>query len=119
VGDRDPFTPLVRLTGGKQEGGEVIVRKKEYGIGRFTVEACNLEAIIEAADGTTVAWFQGPDNKAYKVKAGDEFADGRVMSISLGDGLVVVRQELVHDVTQVKPFRDLPLSIRSQGGQGR
>ncbi len=91
---------------------------RSTGIRRFTVEECNLEAIIKTPDGTA-AWFQGPDNKAYKVLVGDLFADGRVMSVSLDDGLVVVRQELVHDVTQVKPFRDLPLSIRSQGGQGR
>jgi len=117
-GKRDPFTPLV-VMGGEKPGGKAKVRPKETGIGRFTVESCLLEIIATSPSQGTVAWFQGPDNKAYKVLVGDEFADGKVLSISLEEGEVIVRQELVQDVTEVKPFRDLPLSIRWQGGKGK
>ncbi len=115
MGERDPFSPLVR--GASAEGGLVKVNPGSAGLARFTVESCSLEAIIKTAQGT-VAWFQGPDAKPYKAAAGERFADGVVISISYEDGEVVVQQEL-NDPTAIKPYRDLPLKIRSQEGEGQ
>ncbi len=115
TGERDPFSPLVR--GATAEGGLVKVNPGTTGLARFTVESCSLEAIIKTSQGT-VAWFQGPDAKPYKAATGERFADGVVMSISYEDGEVVVQQEL-NDPTAIKPYRDLPLKIRSQEGEGQ
>ena len=115
AGERDPFSPLVR--GASAEGGLVKVNPGTTGLARFTVESCSLEAIIKTSQGT-VAWFQGPDAKPYKATTGEKFADGVVMSISYEDGEVVVQQEL-NDPTAIKPYRDLPLKIRSQEGEGQ
>lgn len=116
MADRDPFSPLVTATRGK--GGEVKIRAKTTGIGRYTVDSCNLTAVVKTTKGE-VAWFAGPDGKAYKVTVGEEFADGKVTSISYELGRVVVQQELVNDPTHVKPFRDLVLVVRSQGGESK
>lgn len=116
IAERDPFSPLVSAKSSKESG--VRTRFKTTGIGRFTVEACNLSAIVKTAKGE-VAYFAGPDGKAYKVATGDEFADGKVTSISYDLGRVVIQQELINDTTQVKPFRDLVLVVRSQGGESK
>jgi hypothetical protein len=112
--DRDPFTPLVRSG---QRGPEVKVRPGSTGLARFTVEACVLEVVIKTPQGT-VAWFQGPDNKAYKAAVGERFADGVVLDISYGSGEVTVQQEL-NDPTAIKPFRNLVLRIRNLEGEGQ
>ena len=116
IADRDPFSPLV--TAKSSKGSQYKTRYRTTGIGRFTVEACNLSAIVKTSKGE-VAYFAGPDGKAYLVNAGDEFADGRVTSVSYELGRVVVQQELINDTTQVKPFRDLVLVVRSQGGESK
>jgi hypothetical protein len=116
LADRDPFSPLVTAKTGKE--GEVKNRPKVTGIGRYTTESCNLTAVVKSSKGE-VAWFAGPDGKAYKVAVGEEFADGKVTSISYELGRVVVQQELINDPTHVKPFRDLVLIVRSQGGESK
>lgn len=116
MADRDPFTPLVRGTlTGKQKVKDNY--RESRGLARFTVDACALEAIIKTSKGT-FAWFQGPDNKAYKVKAGGHFADGLVLSISSKKGKIVIQQEL-SDPTAIKPFRNLVLKIRNEKGEGQ
>jgi hypothetical protein len=112
--DRDPFTPLVRSG---QRGPEVKVKPGSTGLARFTVDACILEVVIKTPQGT-VAWFQGPDNKAYKAAVGERFADGVVLDISYGSGEVTVQQEL-NDPTAIKPFRNLVLRIRNLEGEGQ
>ena len=113
-GDRDPFTPLVR---GAQGATDVIVKPGTSGLSRFTVESCQLEAIVRSG-GVTVAWFQGPDSKPYKALVGEKFADGVVIDISFEGGEVVVQQEL-NDPTAIKPYRNLPLKIRNVEGEGQ
>ncbi len=113
--ERDPFSPLVR--GAFGAGSQVKVKRGTTGLSRFTVEACSLEAIVKTPHGT-VAWFQGPDSKPYKVKAGEHFADGIVLNVSFKEGEVTVQQEL-NDPTAIKPFRNLVLKIRSQEGEGQ
>lgn len=112
--ERDPFTPLIR---GTQSGSDVIVKPGDSGLARFTVESCSLEAIIKAPGGT-VAWFQGPDAKPYKAAVGERFADGVVVEVSYENGEVVVQQQL-NDPNVVKPYRNLPLKIRNQEGEGQ
>lgn len=114
--ERDPFSPLVRTGAGAAGTSDVKVKRGTTGIARFTVEECNLEAILRVG-GTVAAWFQGPDNKAYKCLAGERFADGVVLDINFDTGEVTVQQELT-DTTAVKPFRNLVLKIRSQVGEG-
>jgi hypothetical protein len=116
MADRDPFCPLVLAKSAK--GSDVKNAPKKSGIGRFTVEACNLSAIVKTSKGE-VAWFSGPDNKPYKVTVGEEFSDGKVTSVSYELGCVVVQQELINDSTHVKPFRDLRLLVRSHGGESK
>jgi hypothetical protein len=114
--ERDPFSPLVRTGAGGITTTEVKVKRGTTGIARFTVEECTLEAILRVG-GNVIAWFQGPDNKAYKCLAGDRFADGVVLDISFEAGEITIQQELT-DTTAVKPFRNLVLKIRSQVGEG-
>jgi len=114
LGDRDPFTPLVR---GSQGATDVKVKAGTTGLARFTVESCALEAIVRTG-GETVAWFQGPDVKPYKAVVGERFADGVIIDISFEGGEVVVQQEL-NDPTAIKPYRNLPLKIRSEEGEGQ
>ena len=114
--DRDPFSPLVFAKTG--QGSDVKNAPKKAGIGRFTVESCNLAAIVKTSKGE-IAWFSGPDNKPYKVTVGEEFSDGKVTSVSYELGCVVVQQELINDSTHVKPFRDLRLYVRSHGGESK
>lgn len=113
--ERDPFTPLVR-SGGLQ-GPEVKVRPGTTGLARFTVESCTMEAVLKTPAGT-MAWFQGPDSKPYKVVVGERFADGVVLEISYDSGEVTIQQEL-NDPTAIKPFRNLVLRIRSLEGEGQ
>jgi len=113
--ERDPFTPLVR--GGGLQGPEVKVRPGTTGLARFTVESCTMEAVLKTQAGT-VAWFQGPDSKPYKVVVGERFADGVVLDISYDSGEVTIQQEL-NDPTAIKPFRNLVLRIRSLEGEGQ
>jgi len=114
-GERDPFSPLIRS---KTAGGGAPVKVKygTKGISRFTVENCILEGVVKNADGE-FAWFQGQDMKAYKVKAGDIFADGVVLDVSYDRGEVIVQQE-IDDPTAIKPFRNISLRIRSQSQEG-
>jgi len=114
IGDRDPFTPLVR---GSQGATDVKVKAGTTGLARFTVESCALEAIVRTG-GQVVAWFQGPDVKPYKAVVGERFADGVIIDISYEAGEVVVQQEL-NDPTAIKPYRNLPLKIRSEEGEGQ
>ena len=113
--ERDPFTPLVRSGG--LHGPEVKVRPGSTGLARFTVESCMMEAVLKTQAGT-VAWFQGPDSKPYKVTVGERFADGVVLDISYDSGEVTIQQEL-NDPTAIKPFRNLVLRIRSLEGEGQ
>ncbi len=113
--ERDPFTPLVRGSGG--QGSDVKVRPGTTGLSRFTVESCQLEAILKTPQGT-MAWFQGPDGKAYKAVTGEHFADGVVLDVSYDAGEITVQQEL-NDPTAIKPFRNLVLKIRYQEGEGQ
>lgn len=113
--ERDPFLPLVRGPGGR--GSDVKVRLGTTGLARFTVESCILEAVLKTRAGT-VAWFQGPDNKPYKVTVGERFADGVVLEVSYDSGEVTIQQEL-NDPTAIKPFRNLVLRIRSLEGEGQ
>ena len=114
--DRDPFTPLVRGTATGRDKAKTKY-KTDTGLGRYTVDQCSLEAIIKTTDGT-FAWFQGPDNKAYKIAVGETFADGLVLSISSEEGTIVIQQEL-SDPTAIKPFRNLVLKIRNEKGEGQ
>ena len=65
-----------------------------------------------------MAWFQGPDSKAYKIIAGERFADGIVLDVNYDSGEITIQQELT-DTTAVKPFRNLVLKIRKQEGEGQ
>jgi hypothetical protein len=115
TGERDPFSPLIRskAAGG---GAPVKIIRKSKGIGRFTVDECNLEGIVKMSDGEA-AWFQGADQKPYKVQTGDMFADGVVLDVSYERGEVIVQQE-IDDPTAIKPFRNVSLRIRSQSQEG-
>ena len=120
--ERDPFSPLVRGLGGGPVGksGEVKTRPCPPGhkdLCQYTVEECNLEAVLRTPAGV-MAWFQGPDNKAYKIIAGERFADGIVLDVNYDSGEVTIQQELT-DSTSVKPFRNLVLKIRKQEGEGQ
>ena len=117
--ERDPFIPLVLGTG--RAGGQGAVKKRpcppgQTGLCKYSVEECNLEAILRTPDGV-MAWFQGPDTKAYKIVTGERFADGVVLDINYDSGEITIQQEL--ETTDVKPFRNLVLKIRKQEGEGQ
>lgn len=109
-GERDPFSPLIRSSKGGGASG-VIIRRGTKGLSQYTVDQCILEAIVKLGD-EEVAWFQGPNFKPYRAKIGDVFADGVIIDISYSRGEVIVQQEL-NDSTQIKPFRNVSLKIRS------
>lgn len=111
--ERDPFSPLVRSS----QTSDVKVKVGSTGLARYTVESCQMEAIVKTSAGT-VAWFQGPDNKPYKAVVGEKFADGVIVEISMKSGEVVVQQEL-NDPTAIKPYRNLTLKIRNDGGEAQ
>ena len=119
--ERDPFSPLVRTAGGGPTGASEVKRKPcppgQTGLCKFTVEECTLEAILRTPEGV-MAWFQGPDNKAYKIITGERFADGVVLDVNYDTGEITIQQELT-DTTAVKPFRNLVLKIRKQEGEGQ
>lgn len=109
-GERDPFSPLIRSSKGGGASG-VIVKRGTRGLSQFTVDQCILEAVVRIGD-EEVAWFQGPNLKPFKAKVGDVFADGVIIDISYSRGEVIVQQQL-DDPTQIKPFRNVSLKIRS------
>ncbi|MFB3850949.1 MAG: hypothetical protein ACE14Q_03380 [Acidobacteriota bacterium] len=109
-GERDPFSPLIRSSKGGGASG-VIVKRGTKGLSQFTVDQCILEAVVKIGD-EEVAWFQGPNLKPFKAKVGDVFADGVIIDISYSRGEVIVQQQL-DDPTQIKPFRNVSLKIRS------
>ncbi len=109
-GERDPFSPLIRSSKGGGASG-VIVKRGTKGLSQFTVDQCILEAVVKIGD-EEVAWFQGPNLKPFKAKIGDVFADGVIIDISYSRGEVIVQQQL-DDPTQIKPFRNVSLKIRS------
>jgi hypothetical protein len=109
-GERDPFSPLIRSSKGGGASG-VIIKRGTKGLSQFTVDQCILEAVVKIGD-EEVAWFQGPNLKPLKAKVGDVFADGVIIDISYSRGEVIVQQQL-DDPTQIKPFRNVSLKIRS------
>jgi len=118
--ERDPFIPLVIGTG--RGGSQGAVKKRpcpsgQTGLCKYSLEECNLEAILRTPDGV-MAWFQGPDTKAYKIVAGERFADGVVLDINYDSGEITIQQEL-ETTTEVKPFRNVVLKIRKQEGEGQ
>ena len=110
LGERDPFAPLIRSSKGGGASG-VLVKRGTKGLSQYTVDQCILEAVVKLGD-EEIAWFQGPNLKPYKAKIGDVFADGVIIDISFSRGEVIVQQEL-DDSTQIKPFRNVSLKIRS------
>lgn len=109
-GERDPFSPLIRSRKGGGASG-VIVKRGTKGLSQFTIDQCILEAVVKIGD-EEIAWFQGPNLKPFKAKVGDVFADGVIIDISYSRGEVIIQQQL-DDPTQIKPFRNVSLKIRS------
>lgn len=111
AGERDPFSPLIRSNKGGGASG-VVIKRGTKGLSQFTVDQCILEAIVKMGD-EEVAWFQGPNLKPFKAKVGDVFADGVIIDVSYSRGEVIVQQQL-DDPTQIKPFRNVSILIRSK-----
>ncbi len=109
AGRRDPFESLVRAQ-------PVVKGKRPKGIAGMLVTEIDLLGVATDTVGNEIALFRGSDNRGYVLHEGDVVYDARLISIDLGAGTVVFRQE-VDDPRRIKPYRDVVKRLRPESGQ--
>lgn len=105
-GRRDPFLSLIGS--GTDHGGSAAPRRGE-GVAGMTVAEISVRGVLQS-QGTLIAMVQGPDNRTYIVRPGDDLADGTVQSIT-PDGLVIVQE--VNDPLSLVKQRTVRKLLRS------
>lgn len=99
---RDPFIPLKTPRGTGSPGrGPSHTGKCPAGC---LISEMELKGIVRDNSGIFFAIFIGPDKKSLKMKVGDRFFDGEIMSIDLKK---VVLKEEVQDPTEIIKFREV------------
>ncbi len=108
---RDPFVPL--KMGRKGSPQDRSGRTGECPRGCLISEM-ELKGIVKDASGVFIAIFVGPDKKTHKMKVGDKFYDGEIMSIDIKK--VVIKQE-VQDPTEIIKFREVIVYLHPAEGK--
>jgi len=101
TGKRDPFKTLKPGRGAETRGprsGPVSCP------GGCLVSEMELKGIVKDTTGTFIAILVGPDKKPCKMKVGDRFFDGEIISIDLKK--VTIKEE-VQDPTEIIRFREV------------
>lgn len=99
---RDPFIPL--KTRGQVPSGRGRSNRTGKCPEGCLISEMELKGIVRDTSGTFFAIFVGPDKKALKMKVGDRFFDGEIISIELKK---VVLKEEVQDPTEIIKFREI------------
>ena len=99
AGRRDPFRSLLRGIRHDRLG------PRPKGIAGMSINEVDLVGIV-AKKKSSIAFFNGTDNKGYFLIVGDVLYDGKVTRIDPKEGVVVFRQE-VDDSRSIKPYREV------------
>ena len=112
AGRRDPFRPLVGVQVEQEERGKL------PGIAGLHWEELTLIGIVEAADGPMAIFFGGTEQEGYFVREGMNFYNGSIQKIDPVTSMVTIRQK-IEDRNQLKPYRDIPISLHppEEGGE--
>lgn len=103
-GRRDPFLSLLGV--GADRGGPA--PRRGDGVAGMTTAEISVRGILQSR-GILIAMVQGPDNRTYMLRQGDQLADGAVQAVT-ADGLVIVQEvndplSLVKQRVVRKPLR--------------
>ena len=103
-GRRDPFLSLLGV--GADRGGAA--PRRGDGVAGMTTAEISVRGILQSR-GILIAMVQGPDNRTYMLRQGDQLADGSVQAVT-ADGLVIVQEvndplSLVKQRVVRKPLR--------------
>ena len=103
-GRRDPFLSLLGV--GADRGGAA--PRRGDGVAGMTTAEISVRGILQSR-GILIAMVQGPDNRTYMLRQGDQLADGAVQAVT-ADGLVIVQEvndplSLVKQRVVRKPLR--------------
>ena len=109
AGRRDPF---VSLLGRGQEARPTTVRPT--GLPGLLIGEITVKGVLKDRRGF-IAMLQGPDNKTYNVRVGDQLLDGTVKSIN--QEKVIFSQDVTDPLSLVKQ-REVPKSVRQAEGRG-
>ena len=85
-GRRDPFLSLLGV--GADRGGAA--PRRGDGVAGMTTAEISVRGILQSR-GILIAMVQGPDNRTYMLRQGDQLADGAVQAVT-ADGLVIVQE---------------------------
>ncbi|MBN1223994.1 MAG: pilus assembly protein PilP [Candidatus Aminicenantes bacterium] len=100
---RDPFKDLLA-------GREVEEKTGKEGVSSYMIDDIQLIGIVKIRD-KFLALINGPQGFPYKIQAGDEFANGFVLSIDYSK--VVFRQTIDRGVPLTRP-RDITKEINPE-----
>ena len=109
AGRRDPF---ISLLGRGQEARPTTVRPP--GLSGLLIGEITVKGVLKDRSGF-IAMLQGPDNKTYNVRVGDQLLDGTVKSIN--QEKVIFSQDVTDPLSLVKQ-REVPKSVRQAEGRG-
>jgi len=85
-GRRDPFLSLLGV--GADRGGAA--PRRGDGVAGMTTAEISVRGILQSR-GILIAMVQGPDNRTYMLRQGDQLADGAVQAVT-ADGLLIVQE---------------------------
>jgi len=109
AGRRDPF---ISLLGRGQEARPTTVRPP--GLSGLLIGELTVKGVLKDRSGF-IAMLQGPDNKTYNVRVGDQLLDGTVKSIN--QEKVIFSQDVTDPLSLVKQ-REVPKPVRQAEGRG-
>ena len=104
-GRRDPFLSLLGV--GADRGGAA--PRRGDGVAGMTIAEISVRGILQSR-GILIAMVQGPDNKTYMVRQGDQLADGAVKAVT-AEGLVIVQE--VNDPLSLVKQREVRKPLRA------
>ncbi len=106
-GRRDPFQSLF------ENIRTVPAAQRPKGVTGMLVSELDLDGIVQDANGGSLAFVMGSDNKGYFLRVGDTVYDGSVIGIDPRTNTVTFRQR-VDDPRVIKPYRDVVKSLAPQ-----
>ncbi|MGE0703538.1 MAG: hypothetical protein AB7F99_12855 [Vicinamibacterales bacterium] len=104
AGRRDPFLNL--MSSGSEQA---LPQTRPLGVAGLTTAELSVRGVVQSRTGL-VAMVQGPDNRTYVVRAGDQLLDGTIKAV-VPEGLVIL--QAVNDPLSLVKEREVRRLLRS------
>ncbi len=103
-GRRDPFLNL--MSSGSEQA---LSQTRPTGAAGLTTSELSVRGVVQSRTGL-VAMVQGPDNRTYVVRTGDQLLDGTIKAV-MPDGLIIL--QAVNDPLSLVKEREVRRLLRS------